>query len=106
MKSAKVELKPDPTNPNRMDPSDKKRMARSLDEFGDLSGVILNRRTGLLVGGHQRVDVLAELGEKQSDFQHGPIGLRLPARADSFHMDEDAQKARRRPVPYEPVGRG
>ena len=59
MKSAKVELKPDPANPNRLDPSDKKRMARSLDEFGDLSGVVLNRRTGLLVGGHQRVDVLA-----------------------------------------------
>lgn len=52
-------LTPDPSNPNRLDPSDKKRMARSLDEFGDLSGVILNRRTGLLVGGHQRVDVLA-----------------------------------------------
>lgn len=52
-------LTPDPSNPNRLDPADKKRMARSLDEFGDLSGVILNRRTGLLVGGHQRVDVLA-----------------------------------------------
>ncbi|OQB89829.1 MAG: hypothetical protein BWX84_02240 [Verrucomicrobia bacterium ADurb.Bin118] len=52
-------LTPDPSNPNRLGPADKKRMARSLDEFGDLSGVILNRRTGLLVGGHQRVDVLA-----------------------------------------------
>jgi hypothetical protein len=51
-------LRPDPANPNRMAPEDKARMAKSLAEFGDLSGVILNRRTGLLIGGHQRADVL------------------------------------------------
>jgi hypothetical protein len=54
-----MKIQPDPSNPNRMDADDKARMARSLAEFGDLSGVILNRRTGLLVGGHQRADVLA-----------------------------------------------
>jgi hypothetical protein len=54
-----LSLKPDPANPNRMDAEDKARMAKSLAEFGDLSGVILNRRTGLLIGGHQRADVLA-----------------------------------------------
>jgi hypothetical protein len=42
-----------------MAPEDKARMIRSLAEFGDLSGVVLNRRTGLLIGGHQRADVLA-----------------------------------------------
>jgi hypothetical protein len=42
-----------------MAPEDKARMVKSLAEFGDLSGVILNRRTGLLIGGHQRADVLA-----------------------------------------------
>ena len=52
-------LRPDPANPNRMSSDDKARMAKSLAEFGDLSGVILNRRTGLLIGGHQRADVLA-----------------------------------------------
>ena len=51
-------LAPDPANPNRMAPEDKARMVKSLAEFGDLSGVILNRRTGLLIGGHQRADVL------------------------------------------------
>ena len=51
-------MRPDPANPNRMDPQDKARMARSLAEFGDLSGVTLNCRTGLLIGGHQRADVL------------------------------------------------
>jgi hypothetical protein len=52
-------LTPDPANPNRMDADDKVRMAKSLAAFGDLSGIILNRRTGLLIGGHQRADVLA-----------------------------------------------
>jgi hypothetical protein len=51
-------LKPDPKNPNRMADGDKARMAKSLEEFGDLSGIVLNRRTGLMVGGHQRADVL------------------------------------------------
>ena len=51
-------LKADPANPNRMAAEDKARMAASLAEFGDLSGVVLNRRTGYLIGGHQRVDVL------------------------------------------------
>jgi hypothetical protein len=55
----KIALKPDPANPNRMDAADKARMAKSLADFGDLSGVVLNRRTGLLVGGHQRAGVLA-----------------------------------------------
>jgi hypothetical protein len=54
----KITLIPDPQNPNRMTAEDKARMAKSLAEFGDLSGIILNRRTGLLIGGHQRADVL------------------------------------------------
>jgi hypothetical protein len=56
--ATEIKLAPDPANPNRMDPEDKARMVKSLAEFGDLSGVTLNRRTGLLIGGHQRVDVM------------------------------------------------
>ncbi len=67
MKKAQIEAKPDPRNPNRMAPEDKARMAKSLAEFGDLSGVTLNRRTGLLIGGHQRVDVLAGATIKTTD---------------------------------------
>jgi hypothetical protein len=35
-------------------------MKASLAEFGDLSGIVINRRTDQLVGGHQRADVLAD----------------------------------------------
>jgi hypothetical protein len=54
-----MELKADPKNPNHMAGEDKARMDKSLSEFGDLGCVILNRRTGYLIGGHQRVDVMA-----------------------------------------------
>lgn len=50
------QLKASDTNPRRIS---KKRLAmltKSIGEFGDLGGVIFNRRTGNLVGGHQRVE--------------------------------------------------
>jgi ParB-like chromosome segregation protein Spo0J len=55
-----MKLIPDPANPNRMSAEDKARMVKSLAEFGDLSGIVINRRTGMLVGGHQRADVLRD----------------------------------------------
>jgi hypothetical protein len=54
------QLRADPANPNRMADEDKARMALSLAEFGDLSGITLNRRTGMLIGGHQRVSVMPD----------------------------------------------
>lgn len=59
-KTDKLKLAPDPANPNKMAAEDKARMEKSLAEFGDLSGVVINRRTGYIIGGHQRVDVLKD----------------------------------------------
>ncbi len=58
--TTEINLTPDPANPNRMDAETKAMMAKSLAEFGDLGGIVLNRRTGMLVGGHQRADVLRD----------------------------------------------
>jgi len=58
--AAAQRLAPDPANPNRLDAETRAGLARALAEFGDLSGVIVNRRTGLLIGGHQRADVLQD----------------------------------------------
>jgi hypothetical protein len=53
-------MKANPRNPNRMADDDKARMVKSLAEFGDLGGIVINRRTGLLIGGHQRTSVMPD----------------------------------------------
>lgn len=53
------DLKPYQKNPRQMSDKDHKLLQESLDEFGDLSGVIFNTRTGNLVGGHQRTNIFS-----------------------------------------------
>lgn len=48
-------LKPDPANPRKITETAAEKLARSMEEFGDLSGVVRNVVTDELVGGHQRV---------------------------------------------------
>lgn len=47
-------LTPNPRNPRKV--SDKKvlQLSKSMAEHGDLSGIVFNRKTGHLAGGHQR----------------------------------------------------
>lgn len=57
-------------NPRRkLQPEDREYQAlrRSIEEFGQVEPLIVNKRTGNLVGGHQRLQVLKDLGEKQVD---------------------------------------
>jgi len=51
-----------PKNPRKITPESLDRLKKSLEKFGDLGGIVLNRRTGQLVGGHQRVAAF-KLGE-------------------------------------------
>lgn len=53
-----AELKPNPDNPRKVSAKKLKALKKSMDEFGDLSGVIYNKRSGQLIGGHQRVQLL------------------------------------------------
>jgi len=57
-------LAPHPQNPNRMSDEDKALLARTMAEYGDLGCICLNKRTGLLVGGHQRTEVLTAMLKK------------------------------------------
>ena len=52
------DLTPNPDNPRTISPERLEMLRRSLGEFGDLSGFVLNVKTGRLVGGHQRQKVL------------------------------------------------
>ena len=97
-----ITLKPDPANPNRMAPEIKAKLKGSLYEFGDLGSIIFNRRTGLLIGGHQRTEALSgatmEIGDYTPPEPDGTIargylvtdaGGRFPLRV----VDWDADKA-------------
>lgn len=64
------DLKPAPYNPRKdLQPGDDEyeKLKSSLLEFGYVEPVILNARTGYVVGGHQRLKVLRELGEEEID---------------------------------------
>lgn len=43
------------------------KLKRSIQEFGLVEPIILNVRTGRVVGGHQRLTVLKDIGEKETD---------------------------------------
>ena len=47
---------PAPYNPRRITPAAMAGLAQALYIFGDLSGLVLNRRTGNIVCGHQRTE--------------------------------------------------
>lgn len=73
MKIQKVkleELKPAGYNPRKeLKPGDKEyeRLRASIKEFGYVDPIIKNERTGNLVGGHQRLNVLTDLGWEDVD---------------------------------------
>lgn len=57
------ELRGDPQNPRHISNRDFEALKKSIKEFGDLSGIVLNVTTNELVGGHQRVQAFKKLGD-------------------------------------------
>lgn len=52
-------------NPRKITKQELDRLKKAFEEYGDLSGIIRNIRTGRLVGGHQRVKVIPKDAEIQ-----------------------------------------
>lgn len=52
------ELNANPKNPRTISDASLDRLSKTLYEFGDLGGIVYNRQTERLVGGHQRAKVL------------------------------------------------
>lgn len=52
------DLAPHPKNPRKISDDQLKRLTRSLEKFGDLSGIVFNLKTKRVVGGHQRIKAL------------------------------------------------
>ncbi|MFP5109654.1 ParB N-terminal domain-containing protein [Neobacillus sp. C211] len=64
------DLIPDTRNPRkdlRPGDSEYEALRRSIEEFGYVSPVIINKRNNLVIGGHQRLKVLKELGFDEID---------------------------------------
>lgn len=69
-KKSAAELLPAEYNPRKdLKPGDAEyeKLKRSLQQFGYVEPVIWNKQTGNIVGGHQRLKVLMELGETEVD---------------------------------------
>src|SRR5437016_1243281 len=63
------ELTPAPYNPRQPLSSKDRRyrkLKRSLERFGLVEPLIWNRRTGYVVGGHQRLQILRDLGHAEA----------------------------------------
>lgn len=64
------DLQPADFNPRKeLKPGDKEyeSLYKSVKEFGYVDPIIVNKRTGNIVGGHQRLNVLQELGYEEID---------------------------------------
>jgi hypothetical protein len=90
-------LAPDPVNPRKIDAAKLRGLGYAMTEFGDLSGIVWNERTGLLVAGHQRMHELIAAGastwqrlDKTSGvIIHPKTGERFPIRI----VDWEIQRA-------------
>lgn len=51
-------IKANPDNPRKVTDKRLGMLQKALQEFGDLGGIIFNRHTKQLVGGHQRIEIL------------------------------------------------
>lgn len=72
------DLKPAPYNPRKITDKQLSMLRKSMAEFGDLSGIVVNVKTGNVVGGHQRIKNLDPSWkiEKESHFDKvGTIAL-------------------------------
>lgn len=55
-------LAPNPQNPKTISKDSFDHLKASMNEFGDLSGLVFNAQTQHLIGGHQRTQVFKQLG--------------------------------------------
>ncbi len=60
------DLQPAPYNPRTIDPDALDGLRHSVERFGLVEPVVWNRRTGNVVGGHQRLKVLQRMGEAET----------------------------------------
>jgi hypothetical protein len=73
-----ADLKPAPYNDiiRKIEKTAAAGLGKSIDTFGDISGITWNRRTGWLVAGHKRVAQLRKRGAELVAFDDGRVEIR------------------------------
>lgn len=61
------ELQPAEYNPRRITPEAMAGLKASIEHFGLVQPIVFNKRTGKIVGGHQRVKALLDMGVQEDD---------------------------------------
>jgi hypothetical protein len=56
-----TDFKPNPLNPRKITEQQLSMLRQAMNSFGDLSGLVVNKTTGRMIGGHQRVKILGDL---------------------------------------------
>ena len=94
------DLKPAPYNPRRIDHASMAALEKSLLKFGVVEPIVWNKRTGHVVGGHQRVKALNSAKVKETsvvvvdlsleDEKALNVALNSPSLAGLFTEDLDS----------------
>ena len=71
-------LRAAPYNPRKIHPESQRRLKKALTRLGMLAPVTWNRRSGNLVGGHQRLKLLDELADGATDYELTVAVVDLP----------------------------
>jgi len=92
-----ADLVPDHANPREISPEARAALSASVSRFGLVQPLVLNERTGKMVGGHQRLAVLKEQGIVEVDVAIGSwteaeeralnVALNNPAAQGTFTLD-------------------
>ncbi len=61
------DLLPADYNPRKISPEALAGLKKSIEKFGCVQPVIVNERTGIVVGGHQRIKAMMDLGYAETD---------------------------------------
>jgi len=69
------ELKPAPYNPRKIKKEELKKLEDSMDKFGYIDPIIYNKRTGHVVGGHQRLSVISSKLSPDSEIDVSVVDL-------------------------------
>jgi hypothetical protein len=79
------DLKPAGYNPRKISKEKLAALKKSLEEFGDLSGIVYNTRTQTLIGGHQRIKNLDPAWKIVTKPQTDPTGTTAAGYIETPH---------------------